>query len=113
MATVHRLSSKEVIGLDSVNILRKVAYAKDYDQHGAVQSFSILTTDDVTQTRPPLHLSSHKRYRIFLRQQEQGKDPFGFMLYSAQVDEDEAEAAFCKITATLAPVPYLMLVILH
>ena len=104
MATVYQLSSKEVIGLDSVNVIRKVAYARGHDEHGAVHSLSVLTTDNVVQSKLPFHSFSHNHHRIFLRQQEQDKDPFGFMLYSAQVNQDEAEAEFFKITATLAPI---------
>ena len=119
--TVHTINSKELVKLDSVKAIRKVAYAKNRIEQGTVRSVSILTTDNVTAgqskqskiesvVESTLHfLPPRVHYRVFLRQQEQGKDPFGFMVYSwathtGQVAEEEAVAAFHKITTTLAPI---------
>ena len=109
--SVLSLSSKELVKLDSVKVLSKVAYAKHCDEHrNTVHSFSVLTTNDLG-LRPEksffqsfLPRSGAAHYSIFLRQEERGNDPVGFLLYSGQVAEDEAEAAFRNVTATLAPI---------
>ena len=108
--SVLSLSSKELVKLDSVKVLSKVVYAKHRDEHNTVHSFSVLTTDDLG-LRPEesffqsfLPRSGAAHYSIFLRQEERGNDPVGFLLYSGQVAEDEAEAAFRNVTVTLAPI---------